>query len=129
VAIGDHGQVLSTGFNGWPREMCGEDKFRQEEVQPDHAVTSWFSMTIHAEDNLIFNANLNGVSLHRSTVYVFPVFPCVECAKHLAQVGIGQICYENCALQYGNADAKKWEDSWAAARHVFRECGVEVISV
>lgn len=113
--------MLSTGYNGWPRGISGEDNGRATAPSSDP------SLTIHAETNVIYNASLTGVSLARSAVYVYPMFPCVECAKALVQVGISQICYKE--IIYGNEAAGKWRSSWAWAGELFREAGVRVIRI
>lgn len=118
VAVGDFGQLLSTGYNGWPRSIGDEEAGR---VLP---APSMPSLTIHAEKNVIYNAGLNGVSLRGSTVYVFPMFPCVECAKALVQVSVGQICYKGSATTQG-AD-KRWRESWRWAEQLFTEAGITV---
>jgi dCMP deaminase len=131
VAIGDYGQVLSTGYNGWPRNITGEEQFREGESWragwQDAGGIKDPSLTIHAEANVIYNASLTGVSLARSTLYVYPMFPCVECAKALVQVGVGQICYVE-AFPLDEAEAK-WKSSWAWAGEMFREAGVAVTRI
>lgn len=127
VAIGDHGQVLSTGFNGWPRNISGEETGREQVDcgQP--------SLTIHAETNVIYNASLSGVSLLGSTLYVHPVFPCVECAKAIVQVGVSQICYEHpheaASPPMKDGGFKDWSDSWKWAEYLFKEAGVTVTRI
>ncbi len=112
--------MLSTGYNGWPRSITGEDRGRVLTNSRDP------SLTIHAETNVIYNASLTGISLARSTLYVFPMFPCVECAKAIVQVGVGQICYSDAHLD--EADPK-WRSSWAWAGELFREAGVTVMRI
>jgi dCMP deaminase len=120
IAVGEYGQVLSTGYNGWPRSISGEAKGRQLVRSNDP------SLTIHAETNVIYNASLTGVSLARSVVYVYPMFPCIDCAKALVQVGVSQICYKETIDMDG---AEKWRSSWAWAGELFREAGVMVTRV
>ena len=54
IAIGDHGQVLSQGYNGFPRGI-NDDTFRLtvREVK--------YKYIVHAEMNAIYNASFNGV--------------------------------------------------------------------
>lgn len=128
VAVGNFGQVLSTGYNGWPRDVTGEDQSRQAEKG---GVKTSLPFTIHAETNVIYNASLTGVSLMGSTLYVFPMFPCLECAKALVQVHIGQICVKQIDFPPGTGqdELKKWEDSWAMSNQLFRETGVTVTRI
>lgn len=118
VAVGDFGQILSTGYNGWPRGVVDEEQGRK--LTNDKG----FSLSIHAEVNLIYNTNLIGTSLKGSTVYVHPVFPCIDCAKALVQVGVSQICYKQ-PLSMAPRD-EKWRESWERAEALFKETGVVV---
>lgn len=128
VAIGDHGQVLSCGYNGWPRGIEGEEDYHlgsgaRADDQP--------SLTVHAEANVIYNASLNGVSLNRSTLYVAPLFPCVDCTKAIIQVGVGQICHAKWVpVQFTFEETvQSWEADWHMARQLLRGAGVKVIEL
>lgn len=120
VAVGDFGQVLSTGYNGWPRGVCNEEFLRE---QPPKNMPS---LTIHAETNLIYNASLSGLSLCGSTVYVYPMFPCVDCAKALIQVGVSQIYYQSVT---NDESDKKWKQSWEWAERLFKESGITITKI
>lgn len=122
VAIGDFGQILSTGYNGWPRGLVNEENGRGETNRRG------LSYSIHAEANLIYNANLNCVSLSGSTVYVHPVFPCLACSLALVQVGVSQICYKRLPLARPN-EVAVWQESWDRAEELFRDTGVQVTRV
>lgn len=121
VVVGDCGQILSTGFNGWPRNIGGEEQGRAHEKPGDP------SLSIHAEVNTICNASISGVSLRGSTLYVYPMFPCVDCAKLLVQVAIGQICYKETPDM--DAADPKWKESWNWARELFMEAGVAITKI
>lgn len=120
VAIGGFGQVLATGYNGWPRSIYGEDS----DLGPR---STGRSMSVHAEANVIYNACLTGISLRGSALYVYPMFPCIECAKALVQVGIGQICYQD--IPIAENAALKWQESWDMAHTLFREANISVIQL
>lgn len=130
VAVGNFGQVLSTGYNGWPRDITGEDRARQAERDVGSTPPS---LTIHAETNVIYNASLTGVSLMGSTLYVFPMFPCVKCAKALVQVHVGQICYKNNIsadkLPSSEEAQAKWGSSWDLAERLFREANIAITRI
>ena len=51
-------------------------------------VKTKYKYVVHAEMNLIYNATFNGISLDGSTVYVYGLPICSECAKGLIQVGV-----------------------------------------
>lgn len=114
VAVGDFGQIMSTGYNGWPRGMVNEEQGRKSTNDKG------YSNSIHAETNLIYNANLTGVTLRGCTVYVHPVLPCFECAKALVQVGVNAVYYKrDKASNYND-----WTKSWSLAKELFKEAGV-----
>ena len=87
VAVGQHGQILSQGYNGFPRGVTDlEDRLEVRD--------SKYLYTIHAEMNCVFNASLSGVSLYGSSMYVYGLPICHECAKGVIQSGVkkGKIC-------------------------------------
>jgi len=113
VAVGDHGQILSQGYNGFPRGIKdSEDRLNDREQK--------YKYVVHAEQNCIYNATLNGVSLASADLYVFGLPVCSECAKGVIQVGIKRVfmCYSPDVPQ-------KWRDSMLTSLDMFREAGVE----
>jgi len=87
VAIGDKGQVLAQGYNGFPRGI--------EDTELRYADRSEkYKYVVHAEMNCIYNATFNGVSLQGATIYISGLPVCSECAKGLIQVGIKRVVYE-----------------------------------
>ena len=81
VAVGSKGQVLAQGYNGFPRGIFdGGARLNDRELK--------YKYIVHAEQNLIYNATYNGVSLDQSTIYVTGLPVCYECAKGVIQVGI-----------------------------------------
>ena len=113
VAIGDHGQVLSQGYNGFPRGINDDDfRLAVREVK--------YKYIVHAEMNAIYNASFNGVSLAGSTMYVHGLPCCSECAKGLIQVGVKRIVM-------GVKDIPaKWQESWQLSKSMFEEAEVEI---
>jgi dCMP deaminase len=92
-----HGQIISSGYNGFPRGAEDDDElYLNREFKLENVV--------HAEMNLIFNSSLSGVSLMNSTVYLWGLPPCNKCATALAQCGIGRIVFSS---------AKEVPESWA----------------
>ena len=60
VAVGDKGQILAQGFNGFPRNIKDwEERLKVRETK--------YKFMIHAEMNAIYNATYNGVSLDGAT--------------------------------------------------------------
>lgn len=81
-------RILSTGYNGSPAGAPHCDDVGHELVE-GHCVR-----TIHAEVNAIAQAAKNGVNIEGSEIYV-TFFPCYNCFKLLANVGIKTIYYKN----------------------------------
>ena len=61
VVIGDNGEVLSQGFNGFPRGIKDTSPRLKDREKK-------YKLVVHAEMNAIYNAGLNGVSLKGSTI-------------------------------------------------------------
>ena len=111
VAVGSKGQVLSQGYNGFPRGIK-DSKERYEDRETK------YKLIVHAEQNLIYNATYNGVSLDGSTLYVTGLPVCSECAKGVIQVGIKRVVMPHLD------DMKTWKESWDLTVCMFREAGV-----
>jgi dCMP deaminase len=117
VAVGKHGQILATGYNGFPRKIKDTEKrLNDKEIK--------YSYTIHGEMNCIYNATLTGVSLHKATLYVHGLPVCSECAKGIAQVGIKRVF----ACHPINVNVK-WEQSNYLSQQIFNEAGIEYNSI
>ena len=87
VAIGEKGQVLAQGYNGFPRGIDdSEEKYLDKETK--------YKYVVHAEMNCIYNATYNGVSLQGATLYISGLPTCSECAKGLIQVGVKRVVYQ-----------------------------------
>jgi dCMP deaminase len=111
VAIGSKGQVLSQGYNGFPRGIKDTlDRYHHRETK--------YKLIVHAEQNLIYNATYNGVSLDGSTLYVTGLPVCSECAKGVIQVGIKRVVMPHID------DMKSWKESWELSASMFREAGI-----
>lgn len=112
VTVGSKGQVLSQGFNGFPRGL--KDDFTRL-----HDRETKYKFVVHAEMNAIYNATYNGTSLDGATLYVYGLPICSECAKGVIQVGIKRVVMPN-----QNIDGK-WLDSWMTSMNFFDEAGVD----
>ena len=84
IAIGNKGQVLAQGYNGFPRGI-GDDGDRLEDRDKK------YSFMVHAEMNCIYNATYNGIGLDGATMYIWGLPLCNECAKGIIQVGIARV--------------------------------------
>ena len=112
VTVGSKGQVLSQGFNGFPRGL--KDDFTRL-----HDRETKYKFVVHAEMNAIYNATYNGTSLDGATLYVYGLPICSECAKGVIQVGIKRVVMPNQKID------GKWLDSWMTSMNFFDEAGVE----
>jgi dCMP deaminase len=116
VAIGDYGQVLSTGYNGFPRGVDDtDDRLTDRETK--------YSLTSHAEMNVIYGASLNGVSLKGSTLYIWGLPLCSDCAKGVIQVGIKRVVMPKQVPDKPWPD--KWRQSFQLTSKILTEAGVK----
>ena len=115
VVIGNNGEVLSQGYNGFPRSIRDTPQRLKDRGKK-------YNLVVHAEMNAIYNASLNGVSLKGSTLYVYGLPICNECAKGVIQVGIDKVIATRPA-DYN----KEWDESIKDAKALFKEAEVEYI--
>jgi dCMP deaminase len=82
-------RILSIGYNGTPRGMNDESFPWQRDGE---WIKTKYPYVVHAERNAVLNFRGLMRELAGSTVYVTH-FPCNECSKELAQVGVGEVAY------------------------------------
>ena len=106
--------ILATGYNGAPagHTDCLELGCLRDEQEIPSGERHEICRAIHAEQNVIIQAALHGVSLEGSTVYATHT-PCVLCAKMLTNARIKRF------ISFG-----KYNDD--AFIDLFRESGIEV---
>jgi dCMP deaminase len=114
VVVGHKGQVLSQGYNGFPRGI--EDSLERYNDRDEKR-----KYVIHAEMNCIYNASFNGVSLEGNSIYVYGLPPCSECAKAIIQAGIKEVYYSADITE----DFAHWEESFKVSKGMFDEVGIE----
>ena len=113
VAIGEKGQVLAQGYNGFPRGIDDSyDRLFTRETK--------YKYVVHAEMNCIYNATYNGVSLQGATIYISGLPVCSECAKGLIQVGIQRVVYHTGL----DIIPKKWIESNKQTIELFSEADI-----
>ena len=117
IAVGIKGQVLAQGYNGLPRGVSDSDERYQDRETK-------YKYIVHAEQNLIYNATWNGVSLDQSTLYVTGLPVCSECAKGVIQVGIKRVVMPASEDIRGWGDKARWNDSWELSASMFEEANV-----
>ncbi len=112
VAVGNKGQVLAQGYNGFPRNINDfEERYMDREMK--------YKYIVHGEMNAIFNASYNGVSLNDSTMYVYGLPTCSNCALGVIQVGVKKVVMPEQDIP------ERWQDSWSLTKSMFEEAGVE----
>ena len=110
------GAILSMGYNGFPRNIeDSRDKYTDRDIK--------YKYIVHAEMNAIFNACYNGTNLVGSHLYLWPLPPCVDCAKGIIQSGIIKV-----VIPYDSIP-ERWDDSCKTAAELLKEAGVEFVNV
>ena len=118
VIVGSKGQILTQGYNGFPRRIKDTTKRLEDR-------DTKLKYVVHAEMNAIFNATYSGVSLDGATLYVYGLPICSECAKGIIQVGIKKVVI---VREFITA-RPHWEESWLLASEMFGEAGVQIFEV
>jgi len=108
-------QILSVGYNGFPRHI--EDthaRLNDRETK--------YKFMVHAEQNLIYNAVHNGVSLENASLYVWGLPVCSECTKGIIQAGIKHV-YWSC---HESTIPSNWLESYELTKEFFSEANVTI---
>ena len=115
IAVGDKGQILSQGYNGFPRGV--KDTNNRYEVREEK-----YKYVVHGEMNAIYNACNSGVSLSGATLYVHGLPVCSECAKGIIQVGIKKVI-----MEYPKDIPDFWRNSMQLTKQMFQEASVQFL--
>jgi dCMP deaminase len=113
VTVGGKKEVLSQGFNGFPRGINDDERYHDRETK--------YKFVVHAEMNAIYNATYSGTSLDGATLYVYGLPICSECAKGIIQVGIKKVVVEK------SKELDNWNDSVKLSKAMFDEAGVQLV--
>jgi dCMP deaminase len=113
VAVRDK-HILATGYNGAAAGLkdCLELGCLRDEQGIPSGTRHEVCRGIHAEQNVIIQASLHGVSLEGSTIYCTHT-PCILCAKMLVNAKIRRY------VSFGEYSDSQFES-------LFREAGIEV---
>jgi dCMP deaminase len=113
VAVKDK-HILATGYNGAAAGLkdCLELGCLRDELEIPSGTRQEMCRGIHAEQNVIIQATLHGVSLEGSTIYCTHT-PCVLCAKMLTNARIKRY------VSFGKYNDNSFVD-------LFRAAGIEV---
>ncbi len=106
--------ILATGYNGAPSGLkdCLELGCLRDELGIGSGTRHEICRGIHAEQNVIIQGSLHGVSLEGSTIYATHT-PCNLCAKMLANAKIKRY------VSFGRYNDK-------AFKELFQEAGIEL---
>jgi dCMP deaminase len=115
VIVGKDKEIVSTGYNSFPRGLKDNHKERQKRPEKYY----WFE---HAERNAIYNAARIGVSTKGTTMYLSCGIPCADCARGIINAGITRIFCERVDSTKGEHWGESQERSW----DMFHETGVRV---
>lgn len=105
-------RILSVGYNGTPSAL-NDDDFPWG--SSDDPLLDKHSYVVHAEANAVLNYRGSLKDLNHATIYV-TLFPCNECAKILAQVGIGEVVYLS--------DKYEGTESNLISKRILDSCGI-----
>ncbi len=113
VAVKDK-HILATGYNGAPAGLkdCLELGCLRDELNIPSGQRQEICRGIHAEQNVIIQVSLHGVSLEGSTIYCTHT-PCILCAKILTNAKIKRF------VSFGQYNDNAFID-------LFKEAGIEV---
>ena len=115
VVVGKDNEIVSTGYNSFPRGI--NDNLNERQERPEKYF--WFE---HAERNAIYNAARIGVSTLGTTMYMTCGMSCSDCARAIINSGVSKI-----VLRKGKgAKGNKWNESAERSMKMFEEAGVIV---
>lgn len=117
VIVGKNKEILSTGYNSFPRGL--NDLLEERQERPEKYF--WFE---HAERNAIYNAARVGTPIDESTIYLTSGPPCCDCARGIINAGIKTVyCKKECTTK----NKELWGESQKRSLQMLGECGVDVI--
>lgn len=106
-------QILSLGYNGFPRGVNEKDEKRWERPEKYYYVE-------HSERNCLYNACRSGVNTNGS-IAVVTLYPCSDCCRALIQSGIKTVI--TIAPDFSN---ERWGEDFKRSELMFAEAGVRV---
>ncbi len=108
-------RILSTGYNGAPRNMahCLDIGCIRQQNNIESGTRHEKCRAVHAEQNAIIQAAVHGIAI-KGAVYYVTHQPCVLCAKILINAGIKKIVFQG-----------EYPDPMSLA--LFEEAGTELV--
>lgn len=117
LIIDDDANLISTGFNGFPRGVIDHDYRLQNRNLK-------LCMIVHAEANAIVQAARTGAKTYGANMIVTERYPCSTCAGLIIQAGIKRVYAPIMRVEETN---QQWIDDKEYSEKMFRESGVEII--
>lgn len=112
IIVGPDHEIRSTGWNGFARGVRDDTgRYSNREFK--------YKFVVHGELNAICNAGRVGTPLNGCSLYVYPFFPCNECAKAIIQVGIKEV------IVISDRPPVNWEEKVAISKQMFSEAGIK----
>lgn len=120
VIVGSDNQIVSTGYNSFPRGINDELEHRQKRPEK-------YYFFEHAERNAIYNAALIGVSTKGTTMYLTCGIPCADCARAIINAGIQSvICEPEDSATYESGKDDIWKEHAKRSLEMFNEANVRI---
>ena len=116
VIVGQDKEIVSTGFNSFPRGI--DDNVQERQERPE----KYFWME-HAERNALYNAARIGVSTKGTTMYLTCGIPCTDVAKGIISSGVKSIY---CKREDTTKNREYWDEHAKRSLVMFQEAGVEI---
>ncbi|HHY47808.1 MAG TPA: cytidine deaminase [Firmicutes bacterium] len=116
IAVKDR-RILATGYNGAPSGLahCSDVGCLREKMGIPSGERHELCRGLHAEQNVIIQAALHGISLEGATVYS-TTQPCSLCAKMMVNAGIREVVFTGdypddlamSILREGGVGVRRW---------------------
>jgi dCMP deaminase len=117
VIVGRNKEILSTGYNSFPRGLNDNLPARQDRPEK-------YYFFEHAERNAIYNAARVGTPIEGASIFITSGPPCADCARGIINAGIKTVyCKRECTTK----NKEMWGESQKRSLLMFQECGVDVV--
>ncbi|MDD4242681.1 MAG: deaminase [Bacilli bacterium] len=117
LIIDDDGNILTTGYNGFPRGVAdSERRLDNRELK--------YQYVSHAEANAIAQAARVGARLLGSNLIVTSLYPCSSCAKLIIQAGIKCVYVPK---SNGRDAQTRWKKETDITNIMFKEAKIKII--
>ena len=120
VIVGEDNEVLSTGFNGFPRGVDESIESRWN-IRPDK-----YEWVEHGERNAIYNAARAGISCRGARMYLnYRPECCSDCTRGIIQAGITTVIGPN--IPFPGKGKGEHYDVAGANMTMFKEAGTIIV--